>query len=233
MNSISSPEIDLSIREICDLDWSAASSETMTGVAWAYYHFSIQFRENLQIARSLLPDDPKLRQLEEEECSTDNLSPWPGVAKVGERMDHDEFMRRSLELRPISPVKRAFYKDYGATYLKLVRAMPLTARAASIGSYEGGGLEAVFRAFLTAPDWEGMLLEAFQHFLVQHIRFDSDLEHGHSALSRHLAPDRHTAFFWKHFHDLLFLCAPQLSECRELSLQAAVPDLHVGALRLY
>jgi hypothetical protein len=233
MNSIASPEIDLSIREICDLNWSAASSETLTGVAWAYYHFSIQFRENLQIARSLLPDDPKLQQLEKEECDTDNLSPWPGVAKLGEHMNHDEFMRRSLELCPISPMKQAFYAACGATYLKIVRAMPRTARAASIGSYEGGGLEAIFRAFLTAPDWEGMMLEAFRHFVIQHIQFDSDAEHGHSALSRNLVPDRHTALFWKHFRDLLLLCAPQLSGHPELSLQAAVPDLHVGAQRLY
>jgi hypothetical protein len=229
MNSIASPEIDLSIREICDLNWSAASSETLTGVAWAYYHFSIQFRENLQIARSLFPDDPKLWQLEKEECDTANLSPWPGVAQIGERMNHDEFMRRSLELCHISPTQRAIYTNYGATYLKLVRAMPRTACAASIGSYEGGGLEAVFRAFLIAPHWEGMMLEAFRHFLIQHIQFDSDVEHGHSALSRDLVPDRHTALFWKHFYDLLLLCAPQLSGHAEMSLQAAVPDLHIGA----
>src|ERR1700761_1957236 len=173
MDSISSYDCDPSIREICDLRWEDASIDTLTSVAWAYYFFSIPFRENLHAARSLLPDDQKLIQLEEEECDTANVSPWPCVAKPGERMNHDEFMRRTLELSPVTPMKQAFYSGYGTSYLDHVRAMPLTARAASIGSYEGGGLEAVFRAFLTAPNWEGPLLEAFRHFLVKHIQFDS------------------------------------------------------------
>jgi hypothetical protein len=51
-------------------------------------------RENLEIARRLYPNDTKLQQLEREECNTDNLSHWPGVASAAEKMNHDEFMRR-------------------------------------------------------------------------------------------------------------------------------------------
>ena len=60
----------------------------------------IQFRESLAEARRLYPADADLRRLEAEECATDNLSPWPGVAAAGERMDHDEFIRRTLALLP-------------------------------------------------------------------------------------------------------------------------------------
>jgi hypothetical protein len=233
MDRISSYDCDPSIREICDLRWEDASIDTLTSVAWAYYFFSIQFRENLNAARSLLPDDQKLIQLEEEECDTANLSPWPCVAKPGERMNHDEFMRRTLELSPVTPMKQAFYSGYGTAYLDYVRAMPLTARAASIGSYEGGGLEAVFRAFLTAPNWEGPLLQAFRHFLIQHIRFDSDVEHGHSALSRHLAADRYTSSFWHQFRDLLVLCAPELSAPAEAPVQPGIPPIFAGVTGVF
>jgi hypothetical protein len=61
-------------------------------VASAYYFFSIQVREDLEVARQLYPNDDRLLQLEEGECSTDNLSPWPDVAGEGEKLNHDEFM---------------------------------------------------------------------------------------------------------------------------------------------
>ena len=88
------------IDEICELDWQGLTSQDMISVAWAYYYFSIQFRENLKIARALYPDDEKLKHLEREECDTDNLSPWPGVAEIGEKMNHDEYMRRTLDMLP-------------------------------------------------------------------------------------------------------------------------------------
>jgi hypothetical protein len=59
------------------------------------------FRECLEIARKMYPDDERLLQLDHDERDTDNLSPWPGVAKAGEKMNHDEFMRRTLELAKI------------------------------------------------------------------------------------------------------------------------------------
>ena len=68
------------IDEICALGWSRLTEAELTGVAGAYYYFSIQFRENLEIACNLYPADPLLTQLAQEECNTDNLSPWPGVA---------------------------------------------------------------------------------------------------------------------------------------------------------
>jgi hypothetical protein len=45
------------IDEICELNWTALSEEDLIRVAWAYYHFSVQFRECLEIARELYPDD--------------------------------------------------------------------------------------------------------------------------------------------------------------------------------
>ena len=61
----------------------------------------LPFRECLEIARKMYPDDERLLQLDHGERNTDNLSPWPGVAASGEKMNHDEFMRRTLELAKI------------------------------------------------------------------------------------------------------------------------------------
>ena len=68
------------IDKICALNWEGLTRNDLMGVAWAYYYFSVQFRENLEIACKMYPEDLKLRQLEQGECHTDNLSPWPGVA---------------------------------------------------------------------------------------------------------------------------------------------------------
>ena len=153
------------IDDICNFNWNGLAQEDLINVAWAYYHFSVQFRENLEIARSLYPDDERLLELDRGERDTDNLSPWPGVAAVGERMHHDEFMRRTLELTTISEDRKRSLAAIGQAYLTRVRAMDDNSRAMALASYEDGGLERVFRAMLTAQHWNDPVLQAFKHFL--------------------------------------------------------------------
>ena len=198
------------IDDISQLSWASLTEDELTTTAWAYYYFSIQFRENLEIACELFPNDPKLRQLEREECNTNNLSPWPGVAEVDEKMNHDEFMARLLKLSPISAEKELHLEAIGQEYLDLVRTNPRIVRALSIASYEDGGLEKVFRAFLKAQHWGNPLLQAFRHFLTEHIRFDSDPEQGHGSLSRHIPPDNRILPLWSAFEQLLLRAVPQL-----------------------
>jgi hypothetical protein len=210
MNARSQPTYESVIQEICQLDWAGLTRDELSHTAWAYYYFSIQFRENLEIARKLHPDDDKLRQLEREECNTNNLSPWPGVAEVGEKMNHDEFMRRVLSLSPIDAAKRSELERLGASYLDKVRKVDQATRALSLASYEDGGLERLFRAFLGSEHWDTPLLQAFRHFLTEHIRFDSDPEQGHGALSRHLTPDERILPLWTALRDLLLKAVPAL-----------------------
>ena len=204
-------EYERVIDGICDLAWEGLSSEEMISAAWAYYFFSIQFRENLRIARAMYPLDEKLADLESEECDTDNLSPWYPVAEMGERMNHDEFMRRTLALVPIEPGTAARYTAMGNAYLAAIRERDDVARALSIASYEDGGLVRVFSAFLRFQNWDNPLLQAFRHFLVEHIRFDSDPAEGHGALSRHLPRDDRVLPFWDEFRQLLVTFVPRLS----------------------
>jgi hypothetical protein len=200
------------IAEICNLAWSRITEAECIDVAWAYYFFSVQFRENLVVARELFPDDDKLRSLEREECCTDNLSPWPGVAAAGEKMNHDDFMRRLLDLSPIPEETRLRYEEEGKRYLDRVRASDRFTRALSIASYEDGGLEQVFRAILTSPGSTNPLVAAFRHFLSEHIRFDSDPTQGHGAMTRHLRPDDRILPLWQDFRDLLIEFAPSLTK---------------------
>jgi len=199
------------VQDICNLNWTNLPPEDLTSVAWAYYHFSIQFRECLEIARGLYPDDERLLELDHGERHTSNLSPWPGVAAPGEQMNHDEFMRRTLELTEIPESRKRELVAIGQGYLARTRAMDPNVRALALASYEDGGLEAVFGAFLTAPMWDGPLLQAFKHFLVEHIRFDSDPDAGHGALCRHLAPDERVAPLWAEFKRILVEAAPRLA----------------------
>jgi hypothetical protein len=197
------------VNDICDLNWVSLTQDDLINVAWVYYYFSTQFRECLGVACDLYPDDDRLRQLDHGERNTDNLSPWPGVAASGERMDHDEFMRRTLDLTAISKSRRQRLAAIGESYLTRVRAMDDDVKASALASYEDGGLERVFRAILKAPHWNNLLLQAFKHFLVEHIRFDSDPE-GHGALCRHLRPNDRISALWLEFRQMLVKAAPRL-----------------------
>ncbi len=211
MEVIESCRLETAIDDVCRLKWSRLEESDLVSVAWAYYYFSVQFRENLEIARSLHPDDDMLRQLEKEECDTSNLSPWPGVADAGERMNHDEFMLRLLKLSPIADSKRIALDEIGQSYLDATRLVSPAARALSIASYEDGGLERLFKAILRSDHWNGPLLQAFRHFLTEHIRFDSDPEQGHGALSRHLAPDDRVLPLWDAAKRLFVGAVPSLA----------------------
>jgi hypothetical protein len=197
------------VDEICQLDWAGLTTEEMEAAAGAYYYFSIQFRENLEIARDFFSTDAKLAQLEREECNTSNLSPWPGVALPGEKMNHDEFMRRTLLLSAIPAAMQDRIDTAGEAYLSEVRSIDPMSRALSISSYEDGGLEAVFRAILRFQKWDNDLLRAFQHFLAEHVRFDSDPDAGHGALSRHLEPDDRVLPLWTAFKQIFVTCVPR------------------------
>lgn len=208
---ISNFDYEAVIREICDLNWPALDESGTIDAAWAYYFFSVQFLENLVIARKLDPADKKLQSLAREESDTDNLSPWPGVAQAGERMNHCEFMRRVLSLAPIPEAKRARFEERGERYLRAIREMAAPIRALSISSYEDGGLERVFRAMLKTPESKNPALAGFRHFLSAHIAFDSDPKNGHGAMVRHIRPDDRILPLWTSFRDILVEFAPGLA----------------------
>lgn len=210
------------IDEICRMRWETLDAAEIIQVAKAYYYFSIQFRENLEVACRLRPGDQLLQKLREGECETDNLSPYPEICVVGEKLNHDEFMRRLLEFQPIG--RDRTLTRVGETYLAETRSLDDITRATSIASYEDGGLSRVFDAMLRAPDWHGAGPAAFKFFLEEHIRFDTDDDGGHGALSRHLTPDDRILPLWASFRDLLLAAVPALSPTmttRELMPEAA------------
>jgi hypothetical protein len=40
------------IDDVCGLNWGNLVEDDLVNVAWAYYYFSVQFRERLEIARA-------------------------------------------------------------------------------------------------------------------------------------------------------------------------------------
>lgn len=199
------------VDEVCSLEWAALDRFQLTAVAWAYYFFSVQFRENLEVLHKRYPDDLQVQRLVREECATDNLSPWPDVAAKSEKLNHDEFVRRALQLGQVVDHERQVSIEMaGEAYLARSRQMDDETRVMSIASYECGGLESVFKAMLRAPDWNTALLRAFRHFVVKHVSFDSDPEQGHGLLIQHVAPDHRVRAVWQEFRDLLVTAVPRL-----------------------
>ena len=144
-------------------------------------------------------------------------------------MHHDEFMRRTLELTKIADDRKRSLAAVGQAYLTKVRAMDDDSRAMALASYEDGGLEKVFRAILTAPHWNDPALQAFSHFLSEHIRFDSDPEQGHGALCRHLTPDERVMPLWAEFKEMLIETAPRLAHSHRVPLDANVTNTTIRA----
>jgi hypothetical protein len=202
------PDVERVIARICCAAWGQAREEELIKVAQVYYYFSIQFRENLEIACEIHPNDKQLKILYREECNTDNLSPWPGISAPGEQLNHDEFMRRLLLLQAVDETNEL--ERIGEIYLRTVRDIDRIARARSIASYEDAGLSRVFTAILQAPSWNGRGQQAFRFFLERHIQFDSNDEGGHGALSRHLRADGSILPLWRAFEDILNAAVPRL-----------------------
>jgi len=200
------------VNQICWMPWEKISNHDVLKIAKAYYYFSVQFRENLAIACVLHPQDANLRKLYQEECHTDNLSPFPGITAIGEKINHDEFMERLLLIQTID--KADIIEEAGEMYLGKVREIDDSIRARSIASYEDGGLSSVFSAMLRAPRWQGAGQEAFRFFLEQHISFDTDADEGHGALSRHLKLDDDILPLWTEFKELMTIAVPILAETR-------------------
>ena len=198
------------IDEVSNFNWRRLERNELLMACRAYYYFSKQFVDAVHIACDLYPSDQNLISLREGECDTDNLSPYPDIAEKGEKMNHDEFMRRIVEFASLDQAARKRVDILGHEYLAEVsRKDPLT-RAMALSSYEDGGLEAVFRAILKAPDWNEPSLGAFKHFLVEHIKLDSG-EGSHGSLCRHLVADDRILPLWEAFRNLLVAAAPRLA----------------------
>ena len=206
------------IDEMTALNWSTLSRHDLMAVCAAYYFFSVQFVEAVDIAVGLYPADPKLAELRKGECDTDNLSPYPGVAEPGEKMNHDEFIRRAVAMSSLEPSERARLEAIGRAYLDAVHREEPLVRAMSLSSYEDEGLPPLFSAMLTAPDWDEPSLRAFHHFLVQHVELDSNV---HGALCRHLAADDRILPLWEAFRNLLVEAAPTLAAPNKAAPAAA------------
>ena len=68
MMAVIGPNTDQAVANIVNRDWRNLSEAEMVSATWAYYFFSVQFRENLEIATDFFPEDNNLRKLLGEEA---------------------------------------------------------------------------------------------------------------------------------------------------------------------
>src|ERR1700733_6380329 len=115
------------IDDISGMAWEDLTDFELLRVIKAYYYFSIQFRENLEIACRRYPEDVNLKALYLGECNTDNLSPWPEIVGNGGKINHDEFLRRLLGLQTIAYDNDL--EEAGTSYLKEIRQTDNAIRA--------------------------------------------------------------------------------------------------------
>jgi len=198
------------VQEIDGLGWENLNPDEVVRAVWAYYFFSIQFRENMFTACELFPEDEALQRLKREECDTSNLSPFPDIADFEEKLDHDEFVRRVLALAPVSEEEYVSFQMKGERYLSAIRAQDALSRALSIASYEDNGLLVVFTAMLRMPGLDVYPMDGFRHFAEAHIGFDSDADQGHGALCKGIVVDDRVTPLWQAFKDLLIDFVPGL-----------------------
>jgi hypothetical protein len=122
------------IDEIRNFNWRGLKREELMIACRAYYYFSRQFVDAVHIACDLYPSDENLISLREGECDTDNLSPYPGIAEKGEKMNHDEFMRRVVESASLDQTARERVDNLGREYLAEVsRRDPLIGMSPRLG----------------------------------------------------------------------------------------------------
>src|ERR1700677_1808651 len=95
------------IDEIGNFNWRGLERHELMMACRAYYYFSRQFVDAVHIACDLYPSDQNLISLREGECDTDNLSPYPGIVAKGEKVNHNEFMRRVLDAPPLAKPPRS------------------------------------------------------------------------------------------------------------------------------
>lgn len=101
------------VDEIEALNWRSLSRDELMAACAAYYYFSVQFVQAVHIACELYPSDHSLIELRGGECDTDNLSPYPGIAQPGERMNYDEFMRRTVAMSSLGSGERRRIRRLG------------------------------------------------------------------------------------------------------------------------
>lgn len=195
------------INRVCDIGWETLNEQQMTSAVWMFYFRSVQFRENLEAAIRLHPDNQNLRTLTEEELHTNNLSPYNGIAAEGEYLDHDTFLKRIIETHPIPPEKRQYLENLGKEYLDSMTKMPDEIKAMCLVSSEDGGSSKIYTNILTSPQncWKSNGMQAFRHFLQKHVEFDSTEgeDTGHGMLVRKLGIDDRVAPMLDKFADCL------------------------------
>ena len=193
------------------MNWRRLSIGELIDVAWAYYFFSIQFRENLLIARELLPDDAQLEQLGSRRKGYGQfISLSRGCRRrgaSGSRRVHAESVVADADRRASAAIA-----SRRSARLISAKSAPLTVGQGPRASraMRTGVLRKCSGACCRPRIGRIPCSQGFKHFLEKHIEFDSDVENGHGGLCRHLPPNEGVRELWTAFKESLIQVAPAL-----------------------
>ncbi len=177
------------IDEIKQLRWERLSASELQVLTILAAYAAREFAESLRIALRLYPESSELREMASGELETSNLQ-FGDYSQPG---DHANFLWHFINKHNLTELHPEAVRA-GETYLAKVRELPDEIRAMSIISRERE-LPQIFERILEARDWSMPILEAFHHYLKEHIRLDS-MEGGHAdLLSSFIVTNEITVFY--------------------------------------
>lgn len=179
------------VATIRDLNWSQLNSEELKLVMYLSWVAAVEFAEALRISIRLYPHHEGLLEMAHGELKTKNLL----LEDFVEAGDHHEFLGHFLRKHGVMGEMEQRYGDLAQRYLAACRSLPDHIRAMTVFSREDE-LSGIFARILTAPDWAGAGVYAFQHYLSRHIVFDTG-DGGHHDLTRDFPVDERVSPFYE------------------------------------
>ena len=179
------------VSTIRDLNWSQLNGDELSLVMYLSWVAAVEFAEALRISLRLYPNHAGLREMAHGELKTKNLL----LEDFVEAGDHHEFLGHFLRKHGLMEKMESSFGALAQDYLAACRRLPEDIRAMTVFSREDE-LSGIFIKILTAPDWSGTGLYAFQHYLSRHITFDTG-DGGHHDLTKDFPIDERVAPFYE------------------------------------
>jgi len=182
------------ISQIANFNWSKMS---IYDILYLSLTTAYEFAESLRIAQKFYPENKDIAAVASGELLTDNLY-YENYRRPGDHADYLAyfFVRKNLG-------RRVSLKAQVSADIYLIKCESFTdgQRAMSIISREQE-LHKIFEKIVSSHNWKSNSLDFYEHYLLEHIRFDSQ-EGGHGdLLSKLPLNEKYLDEFWAARFDL-------------------------------
>lgn len=178
------------VARIRNVRWDLADTSDLLSLMLLGAYTAEEFAESLRIATRLKPS--AFEEMARGELDTTNIQ-FDDYVGPG---DHSAYLWHFIEKHGVCLKCSMSVRLAGERYVQFVRRLPEPVRLMSIVSREQE-LPGIFSAILKAPGWNDLPeLEAYRHYLSEHIRLDSG-SGGHADLLSSLEVDDSVSSFWE------------------------------------